>query len=248
MILSGSSSLINERVKLYGSDLSSHFSSTGSGYDGVKLKSDENQSDTDEYNIEYGPSKHIETVYDETNNKYSSEEGIKDLTSFWIVCLALFVGGMVQGIFFPTMLDLCQKLKGDQVLLGYVTSSFSIGRMIMLPLFGGWSTTKGYKWTLGLSTGIILIGSIMMIQVLRVDQQWFLILSNAVLGIGSGTLAVARAYTSEVTSTDERTGYMALISAIQYSGMTVTPLFGSLFSFLPELTHDNDDETTRYDT
>jgi MFS transporter, ceroid-lipofuscinosis neuronal protein 7 len=181
----------------------------------------------------------------ENNNANIPEDGIQDVTSFWIVCLVLFVGGMVQGIFFPTMLALCQKLKGDQVLLGYVTSSFSIGRFFMLPMFGSWSTTKGYKWTLSLSTGVILIGSIMMTQVLRVGQQWFLVLSNTILGVGSGTLAVARAYTSEVTCTDERTGYMALISAVQYSGMTVTPLFGSLFTYIRELYHEDEDETTR---
>jgi hypothetical protein len=240
MILSGSSSPINERLTLYGSNLSIHYSSTRSGYDGVTLISDENHSEKDN---------HLTKIFEkndlENNNANIPEDGIQDVTSFWIVCLVLFVGGMVQGIFFPTMLALCQKLKGDQVLLGYVTSSFSIGRFFMLPMFGSWSTTKGYKWTLSLSTGVILIGSIMMTQVLRVGQQWFLVLSNTILGVGSGTLAVARAYTSEVTCTDERTGYMALISAVQYSGMTVTPLFGSLFTYIRELYHEDEDETTR---
>lgn len=240
MILSGSSSPLNERLTLYGSTLSIHYSSTRSGYIGVKSISDENHSVKDNH-----LSKTFEKNDTENNNANISEEGIQDLTSFWIVCLVLFVGGMVQGIFFPTMLALCQKLKGDQVLLGYVTSSFSIGKIIMLPVFGSWSTTKGYKWTLSLSTAIILFGSIMMTQVLRVGQQWFLVLSNIVLGVGSGTLAVARAYTSEVTCTNERTGYMALISAVQYSGMTVTPLFGSLLTYIRELYYHDDDKTAR---
>jgi hypothetical protein len=173
-------------------------------------------------------------------SSYMAAKGITDTKSFRIICAVIFVGDMARGIFFPTMLDLCEKLGGDLVLLGYVTASFNFGRMMALPFFGRSSATKGYRWTLTLSMGIMIFASIMMTQVLMVGTQWYLILSNTMLGVGSGTLAVSRAYTGEVTPRKTRTGYMALISAIQYSGTTVTPLIGSLFAFL--FTVDEDKE------
>jgi ceroid-lipofuscinosis MFS transporter 7 len=156
-------------------------------------------------------------------------DGIADPTSFRVNCFAIFVGDMARGIFFPTMWNLVQVLGGDQIVLGYVTSSFSFGRMLVLPLFGKMSTVNGCRKVLLFTSVIFFIGTLMFTQVLNVGEPWFLILSNVVLGIGSGTLAVTRAYTSDVTPRRSRTGYMALISAIQYSGTTVTPLLGSLF-------------------
>ncbi len=156
-------------------------------------------------------------------------DGIADPTSFRVNCLAIFVGDMARGIFFPTMWNLVQVLGGDQVVLGYVTSSFSFGRMLVLPLFGKLSTVHGCRKILLVTSIIFFMGTLMFTQVLNVGRCWFLILSNIVLGIGSGTLAVTRAYTSDVTPRRSRTGYMALISAIQYAGTTVTPLLGSLF-------------------
>lgn len=157
---------------------------------------------------------------------------IADPLSFKINCLVVFIGDMARGIFFPTMWNLVQKLGGDQVMLGYTIASFSFGRMLVLPLFGSWSTTYGYKWTLTFSTYILLLGTLLFSQVLRVNDSGFLIFSNIVMGIGSGTLGVTLAYASEVTPTRNRTAYMAWVTAVQYAGTTVTPFIGSLFVVL----------------
>lgn len=157
---------------------------------------------------------------------------IADPLSFKINCLVVFIGDMARGIFFPTMWNLVQKLGGDEVMLGYTIASFSFGRMLVLPLFGSWSTAYGYRYTLIFSTYILLLGTLLFSQSLRVDHSWFLIFSNIVMGIGSGTLGVTLAYASEVTPTRNRTAYMAWVTAVQYAGTTVTPFLGSLFVVL----------------
>lgn len=169
-------------------------------------------------------------------------DGIADPVSFKVNCLIVFLGDMTRGIFFPTMWNLVQTLDGDQVLLGYVIASFSFGRMLVLPLFGSWSIQYGYKWTLQISTFILLIGTLLFSQVLNVRKQWFLIFANTVLGIGSGTLGVTFAYSSEVTPKRKRTGYLAWVSAVQYAGTTATPFIGSLFVVLFVKQNDDDDD------
>jgi len=109
-----------------------------------------------------------------------------------------------------------------------------------LPLFGTWSITYGYKWTLLVSTSILFLGTILIAQTLNMKEAWYLILANIILGIGSGTLGVTLAYVSEVTPKRKRTGYIAWATAVQYAGTTVTPFIGSLFVYLLANNDEND--------
>ena len=43
---------------------------------------------------------------------------------------------------------------------------------------------------------------------------------QTVLGVGSATLGVTRAYVAEVTATRQRTTYIAWLTAVQYGGFT----------------------------
>ncbi len=169
-------------------------------------------------------------------------DGIADPTSFKINCFIVFLCDMARGVFFPCMWELVQMLGGDQILLGYVIASFSFGRMLVLPLFGKWSTTRGYRWTLLMSISILFFGSILFGFVLTIRSQWFLLLANAVIGVGSGTLGVTVAYASDVTPKRKRTSYMAWVTAVQYAGTTATPFLGSLFIILFKHAEEADDE------
>ena len=81
-----------------------------------------------------------------------------------------------------------------------------------------------------------------MTQVLNMKTPWFLLLANTIQGIGSGTLGVTRAYTSEVTPKRLRKGYLAFTNSVQYAGNTMTSLLGSFFILLfSRQDHGNDD-------
>ena len=67
-------------------------------------------------------------------------------------------------------------------------------------------------------------------QIQNVGRTEFLILSQTILGLGSGTLGVTRAFVAEVTAQRNRTTYMAWITAVQYAGFTMTPFIGALFN------------------
>jgi len=159
-------------------------------------------------------------------------EGIADPSGFWIICCVVLIGDMNRGVLFPIMWPLVKELGGDSVWLGYAVGSFSFGRIIASPSLGKWSIEKGYSTTLVMSMTIMLIGCFLFAQVSRVGSLYFLVFSQIVLGIGSATLGVTRAYVAEITATRQRTTYIAWLTAVQYGGFTVTPIFGSLFSYL----------------
>eukprot|EP00586_Coscinodiscus_wailesii_P022345 CAMPEP_0172508462 /NCGR_PEP_ID=MMETSP1066-20121228/212179_1 /TAXON_ID=671091 /ORGANISM="Coscinodiscus wailesii, Strain CCMP2513" /LENGTH=195 /DNA_ID=CAMNT_0013286447 /DNA_START=42 /DNA_END=626 /DNA_ORIENTATION=+ len=159
---------------------------------------------------------------------------ISDRTGFLIVCLVVLIGDMSRGVMFPTLWPLVESLGGTEVTQGYAVAAFSFGRILVSPLFGGWSVKYGYSRTLTMSCCILVLGTMLYTQAPNVGSPGFLIFAQVVLGIGSGTLGVTRAFVAEVTPTRNRTKYIAWLTAVQYAGFTVSPFFGSLFSHIFE--------------
>lgn len=157
-------------------------------------------------------------------------DGIHDLAGFYVVCLVILVGDMSRGVFFPSMWPLVDELGGTSVTLGYSVAAFSLGRILVSPLFGGWSVTYGYTKTLTFSCSILLLGTLLYAQIQNVGKTGFLIFSQCILGLGSGTLGVTRAFIADITAQRNRTTYMAWITAVQYAGFTVTPFVGAVFN------------------
>lgn len=155
-------------------------------------------------------------------------EGLADPTGFLIICFVVLIGDMNRGVVFPIMWPLVQELGGDAVSLGYAVGAFSFGRIIASPTLGKWSIEHGYSKTLVGSTTTMMIACILFAQVYRVKSIYYLIFTQTLLGVGSATLGVTRAFVAEITATRQRTGYIALLTAVQYGGFTVTPLFGAL--------------------
>jgi ceroid-lipofuscinosis MFS transporter 7 len=118
------------------------------------------------------------------------------------------------------MWPLVEELGGNKVWLGYAVGAFSFGRIIASPSLGKWSIEKGYSTTLVTSTSIMLFGCLLFAQVYSIGSLYFLVASQIILGIGSATLGVTRAYVAEITATRQRTTYIAALTAVQYGGFT----------------------------
>ena len=160
--------------------------------------------------------------------------GLADPMGFFIICSVVLIGDMNRGVLFPIMWPLVQELGGNAVWLGYAVGAFSFGRIIASPTLGKMSIDSGYSKTLVISTTIIIIGSLLFASVYRVGSLYFLVFAQVILGVGSGTLGVTRAYVAEITATRERTTYIALQTAVQYGGFTITRIFGSFFMWALE--------------
>lgn len=156
-------------------------------------------------------------------------EGIHDYPGYYCICLVILIGDMSRGVMFPTMWPLVKSLGGSPVTLGYAVASFSFGRVLVNPLFGYWSDTKGYTITLLIACAVLLLGTLLYAQIQNVGSIYFLVFAQIVLGIGSGTLGVTRSFVADVTDRRHRTKYMGWTTAVQYGGFTMTPAIGSCF-------------------
>merc|ERR1712151_237626 len=157
-------------------------------------------------------------------------ESLTDVTGFLVVCFIALVGDMARGIMFPTLWPLIHKLGGTQVAQGYAVAAFSFGRILSAPLLGRFSVSHGYTKTLLCSQAILLVGTLLYAQSGYFGTPSFLIAAQTVMGVGSGTLGVLRAFASDVSPRNSRTVYISLLTAVQYTGFTVTPLVGAFFA------------------
>jgi hypothetical protein len=199
---------------------------TMDNYDNMDDYEADNNDDNDIFNLQPAPS------FVSTATSVMTAEGLADTEGFWIVCSVVLISDMSRGVTFPIMYPLIVDLGGNAVWLGYIVGAFSLGRVIASPILGRSTIVRGYSTTLVASTTVLLIGCILFAHAYEVGNLYFLVFSQIILGIGSGTLGVTRAYVAEITATRQRTTYLALLTAVQYGAFTVTPIFGSLFIHL----------------
>ena len=221
--INNTNSNTNNRVKF---DLSCACPTMDINYDNMDYEENNNDDNNDIFNLQPAPS------FVSTATSVMTAEGLADTEGFWIVCSVVLISDMSRGVTFPIMYPLIVDLGGNAVWLGYIVGAFSLGRVIASPILGRSTIVRGYSTTLVASTTVLLIGCILFAHAYEVGNLYFLVFSQIILGIGSGTLGVTRAYVAEITATRQRTTYLALLTAVQYGAFTVTPIFGSLFIHL----------------
>uniref|UniRef100_A0A7S1UDF5 Major facilitator superfamily (MFS) profile domain-containing protein n=2 Tax=Phaeomonas parva TaxID=124430 RepID=A0A7S1UDF5_9STRA len=130
---------------------------------------------------------------------------------------------------FPTLWPLVQSLGGDRTVHGYTVGSFSFGRALASPCIGRWSGKHGYKATLGICSLVICLGGFVYATARNLPM---LIAGQILIGIGSGSLGVTRAYVAELSSPASRTVLLAYLTAVQYCGFTCTPFIGAILTYI----------------
>jgi len=161
--------------------------------------------------------------------KSERSEGLKDVAGFLIISCVVLVGDTARGVMFPTLWPLVKSLGGSRVHQGIAVASFSFGRVISSPILGKKSVKDGYRSTLTISLSMLLVGTLAYSLAPAVDNLYWLIMAQVIMGLGSGTLGVTRAYVAEITPRKDRTEYIAMLTAVQYGGFTVMPIVGSFF-------------------
>ncbi|CAM9099439.1 unnamed protein product [Phaeothamnion confervicola] len=101
---------------------------------------------------------------------------------------------------------------GDKIAQGYCVAAFSLGRVVSSPWLGKWSTVAGYRTVLIFSSCIIMIGTITYAFASNLET---LFAAQVIMGLGSGTLGVTRAYVADKSPHDQRTYWLAYLTAVQ---------------------------------
>ncbi|KAM4709109.1 major facilitator superfamily domain-containing protein 8 isoform 2-T2 [Discoglossus pictus] len=158
--------------------------------------------------------------------------------SIRIMYLTMFLSSVGFSIVMTSIWPYLQKIDvtANTSFLGWVIAAFSLGQMVASPLFGLWSNHRLRREPLVVSICILVAASCLYayVHVPASHNKYYMLAARALVGFGSGNVAVVRSYVAGATSLSERTGAMANISAFQALGFILGPAIQACFTMLGE--------------
>ena len=154
---------------------------------------------------------------------------------FWVnfisLCLVLALAEAARGIVLPTLSLYVASLGGSPSLLAVVVAAFSVGRLTSSVVYGYLSDR--YQLHVPLMGSLMLgcVGHVLFILPPYVGSAAglpLLIVARLLTGFATGTLSLARAFTSRETAKVERTRFMSWLGIVQFAGFAFTPILGGI--------------------
>ena len=155
--------------------------------------------------------------------------------TFWVIFAAIFVAMLGVGVIAPTMPIYAETLGATGFWLGMIYASFSISRLIFMPLAGRLSDIKGRKIfiVMGLSVyALASLGYVWSESVLQITWIRFL------HGIGSAmVIPIATAVIGDISPSGREGRMMGNFQVALFLGFGVGPLLGGAVMQLWSVTH-----------
>ena len=157
-----------------------------------------------------------------------SFQGLKNMNSSMVTVGAIvFVGDTSRGVLFPILSSLNTTLGGSTIDLGYLVAMFSVGRLLITAPLGYISDKYRHKLPLIMASFMLSCGATLWANAYWTNRLSVLYIAQFLMGVGSGSLGVTRSFVVEQCEPKKRTETLALITALQYAGFTVSPIVGS---------------------
>ena len=114
------------------------------------------------------------------------------------------------------------------IILGFLAGMHNAGKLMMAIPMSQLTEKYKHRHTLFIATLLLVIGSLLWAFCPILGGIAMLYIAQLVLGASCGCLGPARGFISEQTRPDRRTYVLGRLSALEYAGHYVTPIFGAL--------------------
>lgn len=158
---------------------------------------------------------------------------MKKKSTVAIIFLTIFIDLLGFGIFIPLLPSFSiNELHISEFMIGFIVGIYSLMQFLFTPVWGSLSDRYGRKPVLVMS----LIGSIISYLMLALVFSGvflsvvLLVISRAFAGIFAANLSAAQAVISDITSPEDRTKGIGLISAAFGLGFVFGPAIGGVLS------------------
>ncbi|XP_055528938.1 major facilitator superfamily domain-containing protein 8-like isoform X2 [Wyeomyia smithii] len=125
----------------------------------------------------------------------------------------------------------------SKVFLAYVFAVPPLGQLIFSPFIGWWTNKlSSIRVPILLLSTIFTIGNVLyaVLGEFEDHREYILLLSRALVGVGTSAVTICRAYISAATRVSERTKTISYMALAQSLGLMVGPIFQSAFAELGE--------------
>ncbi|TMW66203.1 hypothetical protein Poli38472_003968 [Pythium oligandrum] len=147
-----------------------------------------------------------------------------------LINLVEFAAESSRGVVLPTLYLYTKSLGGDLAFMGFLTSVFSVGRLISSTAFGWMCDRYSFKFVYIVSSLICLIGNLayLLADEHVADSLTILAVSRFLVGFGAGNRSVCRANVAAMTTVNQRLKYLTILATVVFLGYALTPGLGSL--------------------
>jgi len=150
-----------------------------------------------------------------------------------MLSITIFLQSCGFSIVLPTLYSFLHSEGASVFFLGVIMSLYSFAQFLASPALGFWSNHRSTQEALVVSLVISAAGNFLYgFAVVLPGPIWFILIARIIVGIGAGNVSVCRAYVSHMTTMENRTAYMALMSAAQGLGFAFGPGMGFCLSYL----------------
>ena len=140
-----------------------------------------------------------------------------------------FIDMVGFAIILPLMPFYTLRLQGSEMMVGLITSTFSVAQILSAPFWGRISDRYGRRPAL--LAGLLASAAAYVVFGLA-ESVTMLLLSRFVQGAGGGTTGVAQAYVADTVAPENRARALGWLSAATSAGVMVGPVIGSFGSQL----------------
>jgi ceroid-lipofuscinosis MFS transporter 7 len=155
-----------------------------------------------------------------------------------IVLVQVFLSELPRGIVVPTLFPYIRatNVADPELVASLAVSAFSVGRLVSTYPLGLLADITGSS-RLALIVGILIVivfSTVFAFAGLMGSTvaPFVIVISRFLVGFGSGTNGITRAYMARVSSPEERVKYIMYNTLCQYIGFSVTPILADLVVYL----------------
>lgn len=145
----------------------------------------------------------------------------------FVIYFTVFVDVLGYGLVISLLPFLAMKFGANGLLLGVVFSSYSLCSFTASMVLGRLSDRYGRKPIILLSLFGSMIGPLLLFLS---NSVFWLVLSRSIAGFCGGSVPVAQAYVSDITSKEERMQFMGWLGSFTSLGIVAGPALGGLLS------------------
>lgn len=148
--------------------------------------------------------------------------------AFAVILATVMLDAIGIGLIFPILPSLLRDLTGSSdvpLLYGGILAIYAFMQFAFSPILGVLSDKYGRRPVLLASTAGAVLDYLVMAFT---PHLWVLVLGRAVAGITSANLAVATAYVTDISNSEERPGRFGYIHALFGIGFIVGPILGGV--------------------
>ena len=152
----------------------------------------------------------------------TNQRSILSSRAFPVIAIG-FVGMIEYSLVMPTLSGFIEFLGESHIFYGLTVASFSLVRLVLMPVFGVWCDRRPMLEPLVASVLLGIAGNFLYGLAYGARSAWMVLLGRVLVGAGASNITVTTAYVARITEPSHRTRSMAMLNGINLLGIVVGP-------------------------